>query len=144
MIAILMLLLLSLGDMIFESCGSAAIGFLCIALLPPILTQKIWEEKLNVRLSLYHLIQPLLARSFFLYSVQLLGAHHLTSIHIGSCSFHSPPWAASSGAYLLLDGTTTNHQETLSENHHTAGFDGPLCPTRRNHVLIPMRTWYRP
>ena len=46
----------SLGDMIFESCGSATIGFLCIALLPPILTQKIWEEKLNVRLSLYHLV----------------------------------------------------------------------------------------
>ena len=56
MIAILMLLLLSLGDMIFESCGSAAIGFLCVALLPPILTQKIWEEKINVRLSLYHLV----------------------------------------------------------------------------------------
>ena len=56
MIAILMLLLLSLGDMIFQSCGSAAIGFLCIALLPPILTQRIWEEKLNVRLSLYQLV----------------------------------------------------------------------------------------
>ncbi|MEL0190410.1 MAG: hypothetical protein VW878_06265 [Candidatus Poseidoniales archaeon] len=56
MIAILMLLLLSLGDMIFELFATAVIGFLCIALLPPILTRKIWEEKLNVSLSLYHLI----------------------------------------------------------------------------------------
>ncbi len=87
---------------------------------------------------------PLSVLSFFLYSVHLLVAHHLASTHIGSCSFHSPLWEASSGASLSLDGTITTHRETPSENHHTARFDAPLCLTHRNLAPIPMRTWSQP
>ena len=109
MIAILMLLLLSLGEMIFESCGGAAIGFLCIALLPPILTRKIWEEKLNVRLSLYHLIPASFGTLIFPVFGATLGG---PSLSVYSYWLMLIPFAALGGVFWSLPFAGWNYYNT--------------------------------
>ncbi|MBI87767.1 MAG: hypothetical protein CMB67_01885 [Euryarchaeota archaeon] len=56
MIAILMILLIALGEIVFEFFATAMLSFLMIILIPPFLTREIWEKQLNLRPSLKHLV----------------------------------------------------------------------------------------
>jgi len=70
MIALLMLLLIFLDDIVFGAFVIAVLSFLSIILIPPFLTRIIWEELLNVRPSLTHLIPV----SFLTFIIPLFGA----------------------------------------------------------------------
>ncbi len=72
MIAILMILLIALGDLgeiIFASFASAMLSFLMIILIPPFLTREIWEKQFNLRPSLKHLVPV----SFLTFILPVLG-----------------------------------------------------------------------
>ncbi len=68
-IAILMILLIAVGDFVFEFFATAMLSFVSIILIPPFLTRKFWEEKLNLRPSMKHLVPV----SFFTFCFPVLG-----------------------------------------------------------------------
>ena len=105
-IAILMLLLLATGDVFFELFETAVLSFLSIILIPPFLTRKIWQEKLNARPSLLHLIPV----SFLTFFMPVLGASFGgPSLGVLSYWLMLPVFAAFGGVFWSLPFAGWNH-----------------------------------
>ena len=111
-IAILMLLLLATGDVFFELFETAVLSFLSIILIPPFLTRKIWQEKLNARPSLLHLIPV----SFLTFFMPVLGATFGgPSLGVLSYWLMLPVFAAVGGAFWSLPFAGWNYYNSTRD-----------------------------